>query len=99
MTPAERAERLFGPEPVVPGPPCACSRCSGRPEPTAAPDRGVDEAAHREWSLRWRAAREAQRAENDHAERTRLVQQMTLPWFQASVNERGGGVQPDLWDR
>ena len=31
--------------------------------------------------------------------RTRLVQQMTLPWFQASVNERGGGVQPDLWDR
>ena len=35
----------------------------------------------------------------DHAERTRLVQQMTLPWFQASVNERGGGVQPDLWDR
>ncbi len=35
----------------------------------------------------------------DHAERTKLVQQMTLPWFQSSVNERGAGVQPDLWER
>ncbi|WIY82152.1 adenosine deaminase [Propionimicrobium sp. PCR01-08-3] len=35
----------------------------------------------------------------DHAERTKLVQEMTLPWFQSSVNERGGGVQPELWER
>ncbi len=35
----------------------------------------------------------------DHADRTRLVQSMTMPWFQASVHERGAGVQPELWER
>lgn len=35
----------------------------------------------------------------DHAERSRLIQQMTVPWLQASVHERGSGVQPELWER
>lgn len=35
----------------------------------------------------------------DHGERMRLAQSMTMPWLQASVNERGAGVQPELWER
>lgn len=35
----------------------------------------------------------------DHVERQRLVARMTSPWLQASVAERGSGVQPELWER
>lgn len=35
----------------------------------------------------------------DHAERTRLVEQIAQAWFRVSVNERGAGVQPPLWER
>jgi len=48
--------RLFGPDPAVPGPPCACHRCRGTSEPASRDAVAHDLAAHREWHARHKAA-------------------------------------------
>ena len=35
----------------------------------------------------------------DHAERSRLIEQLTHAWSRASVNEPAASVQPALWQR